>query len=332
MREVKICIVGLFISILCHAACLGLDSWEPIFYLWWGSVVIELTLDVLSRLKFETINHDVEHHNAERLGCFTMVVLGESVIQLLLPDIELISESSTYRYLVAGLSGALVFNLAVLHFDKLPSLIHDKSDAERGASSLPPHNNKLRVIWTLLHLPMTFSMLLVGVSMKYMFDIKKSSVDTVWMLSLSVSAILTFFSFMRFLRQGFSGKHKRLVSYMIRFVVAVATALVPIFLPVEDMETYYTILPFTAVTSIFVIVDMRQHFKIVEKVEHTEKKRLQSVFEETGHLPEKYRKSIALPTSFSLPSNSASPPDSNGNLQEPRFHTVTDNPLAAIVE
>ena len=121
--------------------------------------------DALGR--YESVNHDVEHHNAERLGCFTMVVLGESVIQLLLPDIELLSSSSLYRYAVASLSGALVFNLAVLHFDKLPSLVHKKSDAERGASSLPPHNNKLRVIWTLLHLPMTFFMLLIGVSMKY---------------------------------------------------------------------------------------------------------------------------------------------------------------------
>ncbi len=166
MREVRGSMIGIVCSILCHGACLGLDDADIIFYVWLGSIVAELLFDVISRLKYESINHDVEHHNAERLGCFTMVVLGESVIQLLLPDIELLSSSSLYRYAVASLSGALVFNLAVLHFDKLPSQVHKKSDAERGASSLPPHNNKLRVIWTLLHLPMTFFMLLIGVSMK----------------------------------------------------------------------------------------------------------------------------------------------------------------------
>ena len=343
-REVMVSMLGLACSILCHVVCLGMSDAEVIFYLWTTSIVIELVADVVSRLKYEQVNHDVEHHNAERLGCFTMVVLGESVIQLLLPDLELLSESSIYRYAVAGFSGALIFNLAVIHFDKLPSQVHDKSESERGASSLPPHNNKLRVLWTLLHLPMTFFMLLVGISMKYMFNNKKSSEDTVWMLGISVGAILAIFSVMRFLRQGFKGKRKRLLSYGVRFLVAVFTALVPLLMPIKDMETYWTIFPFTAITTCFVVIDMRQPFKIVEKVELTERKRVATAYQETGHLPEKYRKSVTLPPTVSIPISKDKDANGTGNIWsklgsyttakegDAQYTAKTDNPLAAIDE
>ncbi|QDZ22940.1 hypothetical protein HOP50_09g54900 [Chloropicon primus] len=303
LREVRFSMIGLVLSTLCHIVCLGLDDHNQIFYLWTISIALELVCDVVSRIKYEQVNHDVEHHNAERLGCFTMVVLGESVIQLLLPDLEKLSESSLHRYAIAGLSGALVFNLAVIHFDKLPSLVHKSGDAERGASSLPPHNNKLAVVWTLFHLPMTFFMLLVGISMKYMFNNEKTSLATTWMLSISVGSILTFFTAMRFLRQGFKGKRKRLISYLVRILIAIATSMIPLFLPINDMETYWTIFPFTMISTIFVVIDMRQHFVIVEKAELVERKRVLTEYEKTGEFPERYRKSISLstlPSSLSL--------------------------------
>ena len=78
LREVKFSMVGLVLTTLCHLACLGIDEYDIIFYLWAGSIVLELICDVISRLKYEPVNHDVEHHTAERLGCFTMVVLGAS--------------------------------------------------------------------------------------------------------------------------------------------------------------------------------------------------------------------------------------------------------------
>lgn len=352
LREVKFSMVGLVLTTLCHLACLGIDEYDIIFYLWAGSIVLELICDVISRLKYEPVNHDVEHHTAERLGCFTMVVLGESVIQLLLPDLELLSESSIHRYAIAGLSGALVFNLAVIHFDKLPSHIHDKGDSERGASSLPPHNTKLLVLWTLLHLPMTFFMLLVGISMKYMFNNRETSEDTTWMLSISVGCILVLFTLMRFLRQGFRGKRKRLLAYAARCIIAAVAAVVPFFLPIDDMETYYTILPFTVITSVFVIIDMRQHFKTVEKVELLERKRVMTAYNETGEFPEKYRKSISLstlPSSISIPAAGKDPEaggseesgglwsklgsyNSGGSREEPRYTNTTTNPLSSISE
>ncbi len=75
-----------------------------------------------------------------------------------------------------------------------------------------------------------------------MFDVEKSSKDILWMLSISVSAILVLFNLMRFLRQGLKGKKKRLVTYAIRFAVGTALAFVPLVMPlikpIEELESY----------------------------------------------------------------------------------------------
>ena len=197
--------------------------------------------------------------------------------------------------------------------------------------------------------------------MKYMFDVKKSSEDTVWMLSISVGAVLIFYTLMRFLRQGFKGKTKRLVIYGVRIVIAVVTAILPMFLPLDEWESYWTILPFTFITSIFVVIDMRQHFSIVKKVEHTERVRVKTIYEETGHLPERYRKSVALPSTLTIEmpeskksssSPSADSKKSGGNIwsklgsyaskdssssngqpaSEPQYSYTHENPLASIEE
>ncbi len=124
--------------------------------------------------------------------------------------------------------------------------------------------------------------------------------------------------------------------------------------------SYWLLVPFTMVTTMFVVVDMRQHFKIVEKVEDVERKRIQTVYEKTGELPDKYRKSInSLPTSFSIPSDSGptspqkqnsrkslteslglwsklgSYKDSSSSPSQQQGHhisSVTDNPLVSIDE
>ena len=52
MREVRGSMVGITVSILCHGTCLGLDDADIIFYVWLASIVAELVLDVISRLKY----------------------------------------------------------------------------------------------------------------------------------------------------------------------------------------------------------------------------------------------------------------------------------------
>ena len=287
LRQVKIEAIALVVVLALHAVALFIKDTYQIFYFWIAAMGVQMAADFVSKVFYENNDrHRYEHHDSERLGCFTMVVLGESVVQLLLPDVEKVSSKAVQRYAVLGLSGLLVFNLAVLHFDKLPSKLHRKSESERGASSLPPSETINYVLWTYIHYPMTYAMLLVGVSMKYMFDVDKSSDETVWMMASSVTVTLMCFTVMRFVRQGFKGKQKRLVTYALRFIHAVVCGIVPFVLKsfndITEMDAYQTVLPFTVLTTLLMIVDMMGHINIVKKVE--ERERMNTMYLPAKHM------------------------------------------------
>eukprot|EP00218_Dolichomastix_sp_CCMP3274_P013528 CAMPEP_0170135298 /NCGR_PEP_ID=MMETSP0033_2-20121228/2407_1 /TAXON_ID=195969 /ORGANISM="Dolichomastix tenuilepis, Strain CCMP3274" /LENGTH=574 /DNA_ID=CAMNT_0010370897 /DNA_START=11 /DNA_END=1732 /DNA_ORIENTATION=- len=145
---------------------LGTATWLWTFG-WWFEALVNLV---------ETmgwpgeVDDDEEHqeHTMDRHGCFTMLILGEAVIQLIYREAP---KTDYSHYVVATFAGVLSFNLAVLHFDT--------ANERRVCSAMMPHGKIQALIWVYLHLLLTWCILLVGVGIKAMFYYRDlvSSID-----------------------------------------------------------------------------------------------------------------------------------------------------------
>jgi hypothetical protein len=152
-------------------------------------------------------------------------VLGESVIQLVEPNIANANTTRVYWYFTAGL--ILIFTFALLYCDSVL-----REDLTRHAMNRSPLAGGL---WVWMHPVLGFSMFIIGVSIKLSFEsvVHRTPVanEHNFMLGLSCGCTLLFLMLMRGTHKGgistkrksFTVKSvKRLGNYLIRLMFAMA--------------------------------------------------------------------------------------------------------------
>lgn len=238
---------------------------------WAVSIGIDVVGDLTATFAFA--GHPVEsaeqrHHSGDRYGNFAMLVLGESVLQLVIPPVE---QHDFDHYGTAFFSGLVVLNLAVLHFEKLAKRQTRAIDAHathavRGASAVRPQGKLAAAMWSYLHFPMCFALLVLGVGIKAIFKSKSREAPEhlQWLIASTSGAALAIMSVMRAMQQGLrssSGRPlRRVAKYAARVVLAALCAASPLLFRLSDVDRrpWVTLTPVVAITGVLVFTDLVQ--------------------------------------------------------------------------
>lgn len=160
-----------------------------------------------------------------RLCMWCMMILGESVIQLVEPDIDQSRPHRTYWYFTAGI--ILIFTYALLYCD---SVLREHLDFHAMRRS-----SVAGVAWVWMHPVVGYAMFIIGVSIKLSFSSVVTgapvSDDHNYMLGLGCGFTVICLLIMRgthkgvenFKKDGFTARSlKRVANYFIRLVFAIA--------------------------------------------------------------------------------------------------------------
>lgn len=158
-------------------------------------------------------------HLTTRCGCFVMVMLGESVIQILQAN-----ENRNITWYKTSLILALliVFNLALQYFHTQPK---DPSQHALNRSRV------VGLLWFNCHSVLGFFILVTGVGLEMVFmDSLKIDVMDIFFLSAGVGFSLLCLGGIRFSHKGKAGRSQRKCAYVFRFFIASLLVFLPIFI------------------------------------------------------------------------------------------------------
>ena len=211
-----------------------------------------------AREKMNMIPVDIEEV-INRCSVFTMLVLGESIIQLLIPVFNTRHMEDNYVFTLQGL--VFVYFIALQYFDTAPQHIEKHAMSRsfvRGA------------IWLWTHLILSFGLLLVGISLKLLYyHLKHGSENNLendcMLLAYSTGVSLVAVTVIRIMHQGFdlsmiTNRTRRTLAYAARFVFASLHFLVPLVARSNDPNS--NVLVHLILTLIMVIIDASSHKKI----------------------------------------------------------------------
>ncbi len=164
------------------------------------------------------VKFNIEHFDS-RTGSFIMIMLGEGVIQLLIPNISDDSDLGDH-YIFALVGFTFLFAVALQYFD---------SEPDYWAHVLMVSPGRSRA-WIFMHCGLSYSLLLVGVALKSIaYHVELSEADKDENVLLSVGCCLTVISItaIRFLHKGVRNiSERRFLTYLTRLAVGVTHGLV----------------------------------------------------------------------------------------------------------
>lgn len=151
-----------------------------------------------------------------RCGVFILIVLGESMIQLLIPSFDLEHKDGMVFLTITGLT--LVWLVAKQFFD---------------AAQRVPHDHALRRCmqsgnqWIVMHAVSGWFAFILGIGLKFLYADLRYEADTnmehIIFMSVGCFGTVGCFTFMRFLHKGWGSwpsNRPRLLGYLLRFMVA----------------------------------------------------------------------------------------------------------------
>ncbi|HYZ96428.1 MAG TPA: low temperature requirement protein A, partial [Nitrososphaeraceae archaeon] len=122
-------------------------------------------------------------HLPERMGLFTLIVLGESIVSIVIGMTD--QQWNLYSVIVSSLGLCISFSLWWLYFDssgRLPiQILIEKS------------NVAIYFIWLYIHFPLVVAITAVGVGIRHLISNEQYSALTasdLWLISISVSMFL----------------------------------------------------------------------------------------------------------------------------------------------
>ena len=179
----------------------------------------------LSLLRIPTHDHDHERlfecdEELEtvqtRCGVFILIVLGESMIQLLIPSFDLDNKEGMVFLTITGLT--LVWLVAKQFFDAAQRVAHDHA-LRRSMQS----GNQ----WIVMHSISGWFAFVLGIGLKFLYaDLRyeaETNMEHIVFMSVGCFGTVGCFTFMRFLHKGWGvwpANRPRLMGYALRFVIA----------------------------------------------------------------------------------------------------------------
>jgi hypothetical protein len=158
-----------------------------------------------------------------RCGVFILIVLGESMIQLLIPSFDLAHKNEMVSLTVIGL--ALVWLVAKQFFD---------------AAQREPHGHALRrtmqsgTQWIVMHAISGWFAFILGIGLKMLYaDLRydeETNMEHIWFMSIGAFGTVASFTYMRFLHKGWGEwphNRNRLLGYLLRFGIGLIHLTVP---------------------------------------------------------------------------------------------------------
>jgi len=166
---------------------------------------------------------DEELHTVQnRCGVFVLIVLGESVIQLLIPSFDMNHGTDMIYLTIMGL--LLVWSVARQFFD---------------AAQRVPNGHALRrcmqsgTQWIVMHCVSGWFTFIMGIGLKFLYeDLREGKLATVshkYAISLGSTGGVMCFTYMRFLHKGWGewpSNQNRLLAYFLRFSIGILHFLV----------------------------------------------------------------------------------------------------------
>ena len=158
-------------------------------------------------------------HLPERMGLFTLIVLGESIVSIVIGMSD--QQWNTYSVVVSSLGLCISFSLWWLYFDssgKLPiQILREKS------------NVVIYSIWLYIHFPLVVAITAVGVGIRHLISNEQYfplTVSDLWLICISVSIFLVSQGILYLISRNNNNKgealdKKKFVIYRIGSVVAI---------------------------------------------------------------------------------------------------------------
>ena len=196
-------------------------------------------------------------HLPERMGLFTIIVLGESVLGVV-PGISSM-EFDTYSMLILGLSLSIPFSLWWLYFDSVDGA-PIRALREKGKIGVYS-------LWLFGHFPLVVAITLVGIGLGYVISNVHAlalSYPEQWLvcgsvaLSLVAQGVLHLSSAYSYLYTGSTQDYRSSVSWAIyRIIPAAIILLIPILrIPLSPLLLVCIL---AAICTAQIVIDLKQH-------------------------------------------------------------------------
>ena len=150
--------------------------------LWIIGLIIDFTTPITAR-KLQAQYAPNMSHLPERMGLFTLIVLGESIVSIVIGMTD--QQWNLYSVIVSSLGLCISFSLWWLYFDssgRLPiQILIEKS------------NVAIYFIWLYIHFPLVVAITAVGVGIRHLISNEQYSALTasdLWLICISVSIFL----------------------------------------------------------------------------------------------------------------------------------------------
>jgi low temperature requirement protein LtrA len=193
------------------------------YYMWLASIVIERVLvHTFIAVVVPPKKRAPPHfgHLSHRQGTFVLLILGESIIQLVQSSCG--QSASAYA---RGLMGfAIIFNVGDVYYQQ---------QVVGRVAFVTSKSTPYTTLWTALHLILSLGMLFFAVGVKMVYSNECDSHDRLlkeeffMCVSASVSMIIIFFLRMTHKGIWYKGKRIRGYSYIFRFTIGLMCAFIP---------------------------------------------------------------------------------------------------------
>ncbi len=182
-----------------------------------------------------------------RMGFFMLIVIGESVIQLLLPSFDVNDENMVKQTAYLTLMGlACVWSISKQFFDAAQRVAHDHALRRCMQSGYQ---------WLVMHVVAGLSTFFVGIGLKLLYkDLKDSGLakeEHELLLSVGLCGTVFAFTYMRFLHKGFMTwpqNKGRLAAYAVRFLTAFIHLSVAYWTPLHNGNPGHIVLIHTVIS------------------------------------------------------------------------------------
>jgi low temperature requirement protein LtrA len=226
------------------------------FVLWGIGLAIDFATPItLGRLQAQFAPHI--SHLPERMGLFTIIVLGESVLEVVVGVSN--TEFDIYSMLILGLGLSIPFSLWWLYFDTVDGA-PIRAAREKGRVGLYS-------LWLYGHFPLVVAITSVGVGLGYIASSAHGlalSYSEQWLvcgsvaLSLGAQGILHLSSAYSYLSTGYTQDYRASRNWaMYRIISAGMALLIPIFrIP---LSPFLLVCILAAICIAQIIIDLKQH-------------------------------------------------------------------------
>jgi low temperature requirement protein LtrA len=247
------------IGYLCAAIVWIISAFIPPpfrFVLWGIGLAIDFATPItVGRLHSQLAPHI--SHLPERMGLFTILVLGESVLGVV-PEISNM-EFGLYSMLILGLSLSIPFSLWWLYFDSVDGA-PIRALREKGKIGVYS-------IWLFGHFPLVVAITSVGVGLGYVISKAHAlalSYTEQWLvcgsvaLSLGAQGVLHLSSAYSYLYSGSTQDYRSSIRWAIyRIIPAVMILLIPILrIP---LSPFLLVCILAAICIVQIVIDLKQH-------------------------------------------------------------------------